>query len=272
VAVALVTGGSSGIGLATVGRLAAAGHRVYAASRVPTRNPVPEGVVPMVLDVGAADTGAASAVVRSVVDDAGSLDVLVNNAGTGTLGALEEMGDDEAHRIFEVNVFGPMRLATAVIPVMREQGGGRIVNVTSLNDVLPAPFGGWYSSSKAALASLSAVLDAEVRRFGISVSVVAPGFFRTAMADATAAVDVPAGSRYARTLANLRAANVARLDSAGDPDMVAAVIERCIDAADAPARVVVGDDAESMTRLVDESDAETLAQLLRAFVAELEGG
>jgi NAD(P)-dependent dehydrogenase (short-subunit alcohol dehydrogenase family) len=272
VAVVLVTGGSSGIGLATVGRLAAAGHRVYAASRVPTRNPVPAGVVPLVLDVGSSDPGAAADAVRSVVDDAGRLDVLVNNAGTGTLGALEETGDDEAHRIFEVNVFGPMRLAAAVVPVMREQGGGRIVNVTSLNDVLPAPFGGWYSASKAALASLSAVLDAEVRSSGISVTVVAPGFFRTEMAESTAAVEAPAGSRYAGALARLRSANLARLDSAGDPDTVATAIERVIEAADAPARVVVGADAESMTRLVDESDAETLARLLRAFVSELESG
>jgi NAD(P)-dependent dehydrogenase (short-subunit alcohol dehydrogenase family) len=271
VAVALVTGGSSGIGYATVGRLAAAGHAVYAASRHPTRNPVPDGVVPVVLDLGVADAGAAAEVVRSVVDDAGRLDVLVNNAGTGALGPLEEMGDDEAHRIFEVNVFGPMRLAAAAVPVMRAQGGGRIVNVTSLNDVLPAPFGGWYSASKAALASLSAVLDAEVRSSGISVSVVAPGFFRTEMAESTATVDAPAGSRYEGALARLRSANAARLDSAGDPETVAAAIERVIDATDAPARVVVGADAESMTRLVDESDAETMAQLLRAFVSELEG-
>src|ERR1700755_207785 len=134
-AVVLVTGGSSSIGLATVRRLAAAGDRVFAASRNPSRGDLPEGVTPIAADI--ADPAAATAVVSEVTGRAGRIDALVNNAGTGTLGPLEETSDDEAHRIFEVNFFGPLRLARAVVPVMREQGSGRIVNVSSMNDVLP---------------------------------------------------------------------------------------------------------------------------------------
>src|ERR1022692_3766158 len=110
-AVVLVTGGSSGIGLAVVRRLATAGDQVFAASRNPQRAPLPEGVTRIAFDLE--DPGVADPTVASVVMAAGRLDVLINNAGTGTLGPLEETDDDEEHRILEVNLFGPMRLACA---------------------------------------------------------------------------------------------------------------------------------------------------------------
>jgi NAD(P)-dependent dehydrogenase (short-subunit alcohol dehydrogenase family) len=267
VAVVLVTGGSAGIGRATVQRLAAGGHRVFAASRRPERSPLPDGVTPVVLDV--ADPAAAAPCIDAVVDAAGRIDALVNNAGTGAIGALEETGDDEAAHIFEVNLFGPMRLARAAIPRMREQGGGRIVNVTSMNDVLPAPFAGWYSASKAALASASRVLDAEVHRFGIDVSVVAPGLFRSEMSDQLTTMEVPADSIYASTLAAVREQNIARIPSAGDPAEVADAIATCIDAPSPPGRVVVGFDAQSMAKLVHDTSDDDFTAMLRAFVAGL---
>jgi NAD(P)-dependent dehydrogenase (short-subunit alcohol dehydrogenase family) len=155
---------------------------------------------------------------------------------------------------------------------MRAQGGGRIVNVTSLNDVLPAPFGGYYSASKAALASASAVLDAEVRPFGISVTVVAPGFFRTEMAEAIGSFGVAADSPYRVPFAALMAAAPARLETAADPDIVAAAIVDVIAADDAPARVIVGEDAKVMQRLVDDADPEQLATMLRDMVRGLSAG
>ena len=265
--VVLVTGGSSGIGLATVRRLAGAGDRVFAASRNPTRSPLPDGVTPLSLDV--ADHSAVGPAIARVIGDAGRLDVLVNNAGTGVLGSIEETSDDDAARTFEVNVLGPLRLARAVLPTMRSQGGGRIINVTSLNDVLPAPFGGYYSASKAALATASAVLDAEVRPFGISVTVVAPGFFRTEMAAAAGSFSVAHDSPYRIPFGALMAAAPARLETAADPDIVARAIADVIAADDAPARVVVGEDAEAMQRLVDDAKPEQLATLLRDFVRGL---
>src|SRR5262249_12186132 len=136
-AVVLVTGGSSGIGLATVRRLAAAGDRVFSASRRPAAVALPEEV--SYLPLALADPEACEAAVRSVADSAGRLDVLVNNAGMGSVAPLEEAADTEAHRIFEVNVFGPMRLVRAALPVMRAQAGGRIVNTSSVNHIPPAP-------------------------------------------------------------------------------------------------------------------------------------
>jgi len=266
-AVVLVTGGSSGIGLATVQRLAAAGDQVFCGSRDPYRVTLPPGVTPLATDV--ADPAAGRAAVGSVVEAAGRLDVLVNNAGAGSLAPLEEADDAEAHRIFEVNVFGPMRLARAALPVMRAQGGGRIINVTSENDTAPAPFGGWYSASKAALASLSVVLDAEVRGSGVAVTVVAPGLYRTPMSQSLPSFRVAADSRYAAAFAALRERTLAALPRAGDPDEVARAIEGCVRAADPPARIVVGADAIAMDDAIRLADAEDVARLLRDFVAGL---
>jgi NAD(P)-dependent dehydrogenase (short-subunit alcohol dehydrogenase family) len=266
-AVVLVTGGSSGIGLATVRRLAAAGDRVFSASRNPERGPVPAGVTPIAVDIG--QPQAAATAISSVLDAAGRIDVLVNNAGICPLGPLEETTDDTAHRVFEVNFFGPLRLARAAVPVMRQQGGGRIVNVTSMNDHLPAPFGGCYSASKAALANATAVLDAEVYGFGIRVTMVAPGLFRTEMAEARSTYRVAEGSAYQRAFSELAARSVAQMEEAADPAQVAAAIESCMRAADPPARIVVGADAEEMAKLVHDTSAEDFARLLRQFVAEL---
>jgi NAD(P)-dependent dehydrogenase (short-subunit alcohol dehydrogenase family) len=207
--------------------------------------------------------------VERVVADAGRLDAVINNAGRGTLAPMADVDDAEVQAIFETNVFAPLRLARAALPTFRQQGGGRIVNVTSMNDTLPAPFGGHYSASKAALASASLVLDAEVRPFGITVTVVAPGLFRTAMSEALPTYRVDPSSPYARAFERLAAQSVERLTTAGDPDDVAAVIEGVLRADDPPARVVAGADAVSMVDLARSVDTEELAALLRALVVEL---
>jgi NAD(P)-dependent dehydrogenase (short-subunit alcohol dehydrogenase family) len=264
VAVVLVTGGSSGIGLATVRRLLAAGDEVFSVSRRPSPAP---GATSIELDL--TEPAAAAAAVARVVDATGRIDALVNNAGRGTLAPVEEVSDAEALAIFETNVFAPLRLARAAIPVMRAHGGGRIVNVTSMNDALPAPYAGHYSSSKAALAGASLVLDAEVRPFGVTVTVVAPGFFLTEMAASLPTYTRDRSSLYWAAFERLAEQSAARLESAGDPDDVAAAIETCIRAEDPPARVVVGADAAAMVELVDRIDTEELAAMLRAYVREL---
>ena len=269
-AIVLVTGGSSGIGLATVRRLAGAGDRVFCASRNPGRAQLPGGVTPVVLDV--ADPRSCRDAIGTVMGEAGRLDVLVNNAGAVSLASLEDAGDEEGHRIFEVNFFGPLRLATAAVPVMRAQGGGRIINVTSENDVAPAPFGGWYSASKAALASASVVLDAEVHGFGIFVTVVAPGLFQTPMSAAFGSGRVADDSPYAAAFAAAIEESVAEVARAGDPGLVARAIDDCIRAGDPPARIVVGADAEEMEKTVRAASPDELAAMMREYVAGLTAG
>ena len=265
--VVLITGGSSGIGLATVRRLAEACDQVFYASRTPAPVPLPGNVTHVPLDL--ADPRAGEAVVQSVLDEAGRLDVLVNNAGTAVLAPLEEGGDDEARRTFEVNVFGPMRLIRAALPAMRAQGGGRIINVTSVNDIAMAPFGGWYSASKAAMASLSMVLGAELHGSGIFVTVVAPGLFVTGMSEQLPFARVAEDSRYTAVFEKLRAESALELAAAGDPDEVARAIADCIAAAAPPARIVVGADGIAMDETVRKASAEDLAMMLREYVASL---
>ena len=267
--IVVVTGGSSGIGLATVRRLAAREHQVFAASRRPDRTELPAGVTPVVLDVS--DPGQATSTVEQILAAAGRIDALVNNAGATMVGAADETSDDEAHRLLEVNLFGPMRMARAVIPVMRDQGGGRIVNVTSMNDTLPAPFSGWYSASKAALASLSYVMRAELLPEGIYTTVVAPGFFLTEMATELSSAPPPDTSPHAAALRRLQEENVERLSGAGDPDDVAAAIEACLDDLQPPARMIVGLDAVGFESLIQQSSAEDVAAMLVDYVAQLSG-
>ena len=265
--VVLITGGSSGIGLATVRRLAEAGDQVFYASRTPATASLAGDVTHVPLDL--ADPLACETVVQSVVEAAGRPDVLINNAGTAVLAPLEEGGDAEAHQTFEVNVFGPMRLIRAALPVMRAQGGGRIINVTSVNDIAPAPFGGWYSASKAALASLSMVLGAELQGSGIFVTVVAPGLFVTGMSEQLPFARVASDSLYTAAFEKMNAERALELAAAGDPDEVARAIAECIAAAEPPARIVVGADGIAMDETFRKASTEDLAIMLRDYVASL---
>ena len=265
VAVVLITGGNSGIGLAIARHLAAAGDQVFAASRNPTRNEVPDGVTPIVLDV--ADPDSVRDTVARVVDDAGRIDVLVNNAGTQALGALEEIDDAEAHRVFEVNLFGPLRLVRAVLPIMRAQGDGYILNVSSMNDIVTTPFGGWYGASKAAMTMITGTLDAEVHRFGVRVTALSPGYFESEMSAALVEEPIPADSVYTKSLEALRAFNATRVPA--DPSAIALRVDELIRDPSPPVRVIIGDDAELYERQVREARPEQLTAFMRNLAAQL---
>ena len=175
--VALVTGASSGIGRATAALLAESGYRVFGAVRnIPSAMPI-RNVEFLQLDVR--DDESVKEAVRSLVSRAGRIDALVNNAGYALIGSLEETSIEEAKQLFETNFFGVLRVTQEVLPIMRAQRYGRIVNVGSVVGFLPAPYQGIYAASKHALEGYSESLDHEVRQFGIRVSVVEPGFTRT---------------------------------------------------------------------------------------------
>jgi short-subunit dehydrogenase len=129
------------------------------------------------LDVRDQDSVGSS--LRTVLDEAGRIDALVNNAGYTLIGSLEETSIEEAKAVFETNFFGVLRMSQAVLPIMRKQGYGRITNISSAVGFLPAPYQGIYCASKHALEGYSESLDHEVRQFGIRVSVIEPGFTRT---------------------------------------------------------------------------------------------
>jgi NAD(P)-dependent dehydrogenase (short-subunit alcohol dehydrogenase family) len=175
--VALVTGASSGIGRSTALALINAGFEVVGTSRNSTGHTDHDGVTLIALDVG--DDESAKAAVQQVMDRFGRLDVLVNNAGIGSTGAAEERSLAEDERVFNINVFGPIRMAKAALPHMRAQGKGRIINISSVLGIIPAPYMAAYAASKHAIEGYTESLDHEIREFGIRALIVQPAYTKT---------------------------------------------------------------------------------------------
>jgi short-subunit dehydrogenase len=163
--VAIVTGASTGIGQASAKALHQAGFRVFGTSRRAAAST--EGITMVTCDV--TDDASVKIAVDKVLDTRGRIDVLVNNAGTGLLAGAEESSVNQAQALFDVNLFGVVRTTNAVLPIMRQQKAGRIVNISSVLGLIPAPFSALYSSTKHALEGYSESLDHEVRTFGIRI-------------------------------------------------------------------------------------------------------
>lgn len=177
--VALVTGGSSGIGEATAVKLNELGFTTYAAARRVERmeHLRASGIRPLAMDVS--DEASMQSGVEQILAEEGRIDVLVNGAGYGSYGAVEDVPLDEARNQFEVNLFGAARLIQLVLPQMRKQRSGTIVNITSMGGKIYTPLGAWYHATKHALEALSDCLRMELKPFGIGVVVVEPGGIRT---------------------------------------------------------------------------------------------
>lgn len=177
--VALVTGGSSGIGEATALKLQQAGYMTYAAARRVDRmeHLKQAGIYPLSLDV--TDEDSMQNAIQLILKQEGRIDVLINNAGYGSYGSVEDVPMSEARAQFEVNLFGAARLIQLVLPQMRKQHSGTIVNVTSMGGKIYTPLGAWYHATKFALEALSDCLRMEVEPFGINVVVIEPGGIKT---------------------------------------------------------------------------------------------
>jgi NAD(P)-dependent dehydrogenase (short-subunit alcohol dehydrogenase family) len=224
--VVLITGASSGIGRATAELLTSRGYRVVGTARDPDHATPVEGVELLPLDVR--DHASVACGVETVLRRAGRIDVLVNNAGYAVVGAVEETSPSEAQALFDTNVFGVLRMVRAVLPAMRRQGSGTIVNTSSVLGFLPGPFMGLYASSKHALEGLSESLDHEVRGFGVRVVLVEPGFTKTRIgANAIHACQTIAA--YAGTSRRVSDAIAARIWAGFGPETVAAEILRAIE-------------------------------------------
>ena len=183
---ALVTGASSGIGSATARRLHDLGYTVYGAARRVDRlqDLAGIGIRPLAMDV--TDDRSMQAGLEQIIAETGRIDVLVNNAGYGSYGAIEDVPLDEARRQFDVNVFGAARLTQLVLPHMRAQKSGTIVNISSMGGKIYTPMGGWYHSTKFALEALSDCLRLETKPFGIDVVIIEPGGIATEWGDIAA--------------------------------------------------------------------------------------
>lgn len=177
--VILITGASSGIGFQTAQELAHQGHTVYGAARRLDKLQalVPAGVKPLALDV--TDEASIQQAVTTLLAAEGRLDVLINNAGYGSYGAVEDVSLTEAKRQFDVNLFGMARLTQLVLPTMRAQHSGRIINTSSMGGRLVSYMGAWYHATKYAVEAFSDALRMETKGFGIQVSLIEPGGIKT---------------------------------------------------------------------------------------------
>ena len=174
---AIVTGASSGIGKATAAALARAGFTVYGTSRR-ERAVGPAQATMLTCDV--TDDASVRRVVAEVLGRTGRIDLLVNNAGLGLFGGAEESSVEQAKSLFEVNFFGLVRMTNAVLPSMRKNGGGHIINISSVLGFIPAPYSTYYGATKHAVEGYSESLDHETRAFGVRVTLIEPGFTKSA--------------------------------------------------------------------------------------------
>ena len=268
----LITGCSSGFGLLTALQFARKGDTVFATMRNPAKASELEQAKEaekLPIEIGQLDVTDEASVqnaVRKVIESAGRIDVLVNNAGIGHHGPVEETDDDEAREIFDTNFFGALRVMRAVLPKMREQGAGTIVNVSSLAGRVGPPFDGIYAASKFALEAASESLYYEVHPFGIRVLLIEPGGFETNIGDTRR---IPRryteGSPYMELDQRFEQA-MTRLPTSGergDPQVVAEAIYDAVHTEEPKLRYLVGKDAEMIGGLRRQMDDEQFEQAMR---------
>lgn len=235
----LITGASRGFGNSFARIALANGCRVVATARKPAAVVASLGehddLLPVELDV--TDTQSIKTAVDAAIEAFGRIDVLVNNAGFGIFGSLEEMTDEEMRAIYETNVFGAMNVTRAVLPIMRAQGSGRIINMGSMASFACDPGGTLYDSTKFAIAGMSEALALEMKPFGIESMVVEPGMFRTNFFDGSS-IRTPANPLAAYDGTPARGAEEYCLghnyQQSGDPDKAAAFVYRVVADEDTP--------------------------------------
>jgi NAD(P)-dependent dehydrogenase (short-subunit alcohol dehydrogenase family) len=270
----LITGSSSGFGLQLAQTALEHGDVVVAAARTPSTLDelvarAPDRVLAVRLDVTDADERAAA--IDATLERFGRLDVLVNNAGYGSVGAVEEIEERPFRALMETMFFGAFALTQAALPVMRGQGSGAIVQISSMGGQVTMPGFGAYCAAKFALEAASESLAVEVAPFGIRVLIVEPGAFATGFGGARMERSPRLGAVYAETVGPTRDA-IDGMDGSqpGDPAKAAAAIVRALEADDAPLHLALGDDAVDAIRAAQDArraDLEAWEQVSRSTAA-----
>jgi short-subunit dehydrogenase len=228
--VVLITGASAGFGRASAEHLAALGHRVYGTSRraqFPESTGSSSSVQMLPMDV--CDDDSVDRAVRFVHEREGRIDVVVNNAGVGLAGAVENTSVDEAKALFDTNFFGALRVCRAALPILREQRSGLIVNISSLGGLVTIPFQGFYSASKYALESMSDAMRMELRAFGVDVVLLEPGDFKTGFTESRIfAAEAGDGSVYQESCQRAVAVMEHDEQNGADPKQLAELLEKII--------------------------------------------
>ncbi|KRB83588.1 oxidoreductase [Duganella sp. Root198D2] len=259
-----ITGASRGFGLLIARDALERGDSVVAAARNPQAIVDALGVHPKLLPVQLDVTKEAAAVVatQAAIERFGRIDVLVNNAGYGILGAVEETSAEEVRRNYETNVFGLLNVSRAVLPVMRQQRSGRVLNISSLGGYQAYYGWGVYGSTKFAVEGLSEAMTQELAPLGVHVTVVEPGFFRTDFLDATSLVETAVRiEEYQDTVGAMRTfAAGANHAQPGDPARLSQAVLKLADAEQPPLRLQLGSDAVARAYAKHRQVEQELAQ------------
>ncbi|NAS13421.1 SDR family oxidoreductase [Poritiphilus flavus] len=236
--VVLITGGSSGIGKAIGQYLNTKGYKVYGSTRSLEKHADFKDFRLLELDVReAASIGKA---VNQIIDLEGRIDILINNAGVGITGPVEETPREEIQKVFDTNFYGPLGVSRAVLPIMRKQGGGFIINITSLAGFMGLPFRGFYSASKGALELMTEALRMETRSFGIKIANLAPGDIATNIAAGRYHAPSKPGSPYESTYGMSLELMNEHVDQGMDPKRVAVKVHKILNTANPKVHYTIG--------------------------------
>ncbi len=246
--VALITGGSSGIGKAIATTLAAKGYTVYGTSRKATHGDVLDNFKLVQLDV--TDEASVKSAVDYVLTAEGRIDVLVNNAGIGIIGALEDTTVEQCMAVLETNFLGMMRVTTTVLPTMRQQQSGYVINISSVAGQMGLPYRGIYSVSKSAVEMYTEALSMEVKQFGLKVCMILPGDFATNISSGRVEVKGKEGSPYTKEVQRLQDSINAEVKSSGDPAVVGELVHKIVNTNRPKLRYVVGSFMQKLSPII----------------------
>lgn len=254
--VILITGASSGIGFDAARALVEQGHKVYGTSRQPEEGGY--GFEMLSLDVTSDES--VQQCFEALLNDAGRLDVLVNNAGVGLRGAIEESSLEDTRAIFETNVYGVLRMCQKALPVMRERGDGMIINISSIVGLISFPFNGIYSASKFALEGLTQALRMEAAQFGIKVATVNPGLTVTKFApNAIYSKPMP---EYKKMWEAGQERIQKGMETGPGPDIVSEAILEIIEAESPEANYIIGEDSSKLLDSWNELKPEEFTRMI----------
>ena len=260
--VVLITGASSGMGRATALFLASKGFTVYAGSRTPKKLPLIENIHPILLDI----TDFAS--IKKAVDAIGSIDILINNAGYGLVSSVEEVQEAQMQAQFDVNVFGMLRTSKAVIPIMRRQNSGIIINISSFLGKIGLPLLTFYNASKYAVEGITDSLRYELSPFNIRVHSIMPGFFETNFARDNLVTNTKTFSEdspYASLVSTLAPTIVEQINNGNDAKEIAEMILAIIQDENFKARVTAGEKAKKFIPMKKELSDEDFERRVREY-------
>jgi NAD(P)-dependent dehydrogenase (short-subunit alcohol dehydrogenase family) len=269
--VAVVTGSSSGIGLATSIALARNGYLTYATMRNLAKRDSIQSIADKqhlrirVVQLDVTDENSIKSAIQSILSEAGRIDLLVNNAGYVLTGAFEDIGINEIKALYETNVFGVIRVTQSVLPIMRKQGSGRIINISSGAGRIGYPGGSAYVSSKFALEGLSESMAYEIEQFGIRTVLVEPGFVRTKIGEnmAISKKTQDPNSPYSQMMQMMSSNQERMLENGSDADLVASVVAEAATAKEPNLRYLAGKDVQQMMAAKKSMSDEEFQKMMK---------